>query len=85
MKKAENIEYVPEQDINSLLEAALLQGPMICAINTVACNGHEMAATCHGLAQNRQVPVVHIRSIELDYTSHFLYDSKGDFSHHDYN
>lgn len=62
----------PEQDVHGLLEAALLQGPVVCAVDAVPRDGHEMTAAGHRLAQNRQVPVVHVRPIKLDHTAHLL-------------
>jgi len=60
MQQAIDQNRSPEQDVNSLFETALLQRTMVSAVDPVAGDGHEMTAARHCVAQNRQVPIIHV-------------------------
>lgn len=49
-----------QQDVNRLLKATLCQRRGVRAIDTMACNGHKVTATCHDVAQNGQVPALRV-------------------------
>lgn len=68
-REAVQLQDVPVQDIHCLLKGALLQGSVLCAVDAVASDGHEMAAPCHGVTQDSQVAVVHVRAIKLNHTT----------------
>lgn len=66
---AVKLQDVPVQYVHGLLEGALLQGPILGPVDTVASDGHEVAAPSHGVTQDSQVAVVHIGAIELNHTT----------------
>ena len=60
---------VPVQNVHRLLKGALLQGAILGPVDTVASDGHEVAAPSHGVTQDSQVAVVHIGPIKLNHTT----------------
>ena len=68
-RDAVQLKHVPVQYVHSLLEGALLQGAVLGPVDTVASDGHEVPAPCHGVTQDSQMAVVHIGAIELNHTT----------------
>ena len=62
----------PVQDVNSLFKRALLQGTILCPIDAMPCDGHEVTASGHGVTKDGQMSVVDIGTIKLNDTSQLL-------------
>ena len=63
----------PEENVRSLLEGGLLQGPALIAVNAVPGDGHEVASGGHAVAQNCQMAIVHVGAIKLNDAPYFLH------------
>ena len=62
------IRAIPVQDVHCLLKRALLQRAVLGPVDTVASDGHEVPAPCHGVTQDSQVSVVDIGTVKLNHT-----------------
>jgi len=51
----------PHEDVHRLLKGALRERPVPVAVDAVACDGHEVAARRHDIAQDGQVPAWYAR------------------------
>ena len=63
----------PEEDVRSLLERGLLEGPTLIPVDAMPGDGHEVASGGHAVAEDGQVAVVDVRAIELNHTPHLLH------------
>ena len=62
----------PVQDVNSLFKGALLQRAILCPVDAMPCDGHEVTASGHGVTKDGQMSVVDIGTIKLNHTSQLL-------------
>lgn len=49
-----------------LLKGALHERPCVLTIDAVSRDGHQVAAACHGVAEQRQVAVVDVGAVKGD-------------------
>lgn len=49
-----------------LLKGALHEWSRVLTIDAVSCDGHQVAAACHGVAKQRQVAVVDVGTVKGD-------------------
>jgi hypothetical protein len=60
------------QHVDSLLERASHERASVLSIDTVTCDGHQVTFGGHHVAQQRQVTVVDVQSVELQHGVHLL-------------
>ena len=70
----DGIRFLPEQDVYCLFKTALPKGAVLVTVDAVTGDGHKVAAAGHAVDESREVPVVHVGSVELDDISDFLHE-----------
>ena len=65
-----------EQNVHRLLERASHQRSIFHAIDAVSGDRHQVASARHHVAQNAQVPVIHIRSVKLNHAAQLSQQSR---------
>jgi len=66
------------QNIHSLLEGASHEGSGVLPIDPVPRDGHQVTLGRHHVTQHRQVPVVHVNTVEGEHHVHFLFHTLSD-------
>lgn len=62
------------QHVDSLLERASHESSSVLSVDTVTGDGHQMTLGRHDVAQQSQVTIVHVETIELQHSVHLLLD-----------